>query len=380
MATTTIGRSPKAHEPEKFTNDGSNDQSPTYSRDWMGDDVYYTTHSKPKSDIILLKMNSGDALFADASVNGTAFKFLMDTGASKSVMSLKHFMSIPEMFRPQLCNTRMKFQVANGEVLLSMGVAQVSIQMYGYTFKLSIFVCDLGDIYCIFGLDAGMEAGFITCAQTDRIWFNANEHDEPKQLPRSSSNAVCHLRAVQRIELKPFKARTIKVAYAKRAISKRWDGSQVHCMTHSSLWADLRMIMMGGIADLSSGSVKLDFVNSTSNPVIIKPGQIVMMAIQDDSVEMLPDTEPDDDKSISLTESVFSCVERPDNLLYPFIVSDKAMNAEKEEFDLDMDTVEAPTSRPQAIPREKGTMLKCVHDLFVRASKNLSPKESAKVK
>ncbi len=38
-------------------------------------------------------------------------------------------------------------------------------------FKLAIFICDLGDIDCIFGLDAGKVAGVITCA-----WFNANEH------------------------------------------------------------------------------------------------------------------------------------------------------------------------------------------------------------
>ncbi len=49
----------------------------------------------------------------------------------------------------------MKFQVANGEVLNYIGMAHVSIQMYEYTFKLPIFICDLGDIDCIFGLDAG---------------------------------------------------------------------------------------------------------------------------------------------------------------------------------------------------------------------------------
>ncbi len=32
----------------------------------------------------------------------------------------------------------MKFQVANGEVLNTIGVAHVCIQMYGYTFKLHI--------------------------------------------------------------------------------------------------------------------------------------------------------------------------------------------------------------------------------------------------
>ncbi len=45
------------------------------------------TRSKLKSDVILLKINSGDAWFANASVNGTSFKFLMDAGASKSVIS-----------------------------------------------------------------------------------------------------------------------------------------------------------------------------------------------------------------------------------------------------------------------------------------------------
>ncbi len=143
-------------------------------------------------------------------------------------------------------------------------------------------------------------AGLITCQRTGTLWFNANQREEPKQLSRSYSNAICHLRAVQRVELKPFK--TIEVAYAKRAMSKQWDGSQVLCMTHSNLWADLGAIMVDGVADLSSGSVGLDFVNSTSNPVVIKPGQIVATAIQVDSVEVLPDSEPNDNKSISSPE------------------------------------------------------------------------------
>ncbi len=127
------------------------------------DDVHQTIRSKPKADVVLLKINSGDAWFANASVNGTKFKFLMDTGASKSVMSMKSFKSIPELFRPQLHNMRMRFQVANGEVLLSMGVAHVTICMYGYTFNLPIFVCDMGDIDCNVVLDAGTVAGFIIC-------------------------------------------------------------------------------------------------------------------------------------------------------------------------------------------------------------------------
>ncbi len=118
----------------------------------------------------------------------------------------------------------------------------------------------------------------------------------------------------------------------------------------SSLWADLGAIMMDGIVDLSYGFAKLDFINSTSNLVIIKPGQIVVMAIQVDSVEMLPDIESDHDKSITSNEYVLSCVEKKDNFLYPCIMSDKVMDAE-EEFD---GYNRASLARPQHIQREKG--------------------------
>ncbi len=43
-------------------------------------------------------------------------------------------------------------------------------------------------------------------------------------------------------------------------------------------------------------------------------------AIEVDSFEMLPDSEPDDDKSIPSAESDFSCVKRKDEFLYPCIV------------------------------------------------------------
>ncbi len=108
-------------------------------------------------------------------------------------MSLKRFLTIPDLFRPKLYKTRMKFQVTNGEVLASMDVAHVTICMYGYTFNLTIYVCDMGDLDCIFELDTGTVAGFITCHRTGRLWFNANQNDKPKQLSRSNCNASCHL-------------------------------------------------------------------------------------------------------------------------------------------------------------------------------------------
>ncbi len=54
------------------------------------------------------------------------------------------------------------------------------------------------------------------------------------------------------------------------------------------------------------------------------------------------------------------------------------MEEDDGEFELDMDIVEAPLSRPRDISSEKGTMLDCVQELFTWVS--YSTKECAKMK
>ncbi len=68
-------------------------------------------------------------------------------------------------------------------------------------------------------------------------------------------------------------------------------------------------------------------------------------------------------------------MKREDEFLYLCIMSDEAMDAEDKEFDLNMDIIELPLARPHEVPSEKGMMLKCIHDLYVRAIKNLSREE-----
>ena len=274
----------------------------------------------------------------------------------------------------------MKFQVANGEVISATGIAHVSIRMYGFRFNLPIFICDLGDLDCIFGMDAARTAGFIICARTGKIWFNAEELGKPELLIRNSCNAICHLRAVRRLELKPFEKATIEVAYVKRAMSKCWNGSLVHCTTHPNLWSELGTIVMDGVADLSSGSADLGFDNATSNPVVIKPGQIVATAVQIDSVEALPDIEPYDDINIPSSDPIFSSTRQKNEFVYPCITSDELMEKEDDEFELDMYIIEVPISCPRLTPREEGTLIDCVQALYDRACKNLSSSERSKVK
>ncbi len=49
------------------------------------DDVYYTSCSKPKANVVC------DAWFADASFNGTPFKFLMDSFLQNIITCLAYY-------------------------------------------------------------------------------------------------------------------------------------------------------------------------------------------------------------------------------------------------------------------------------------------------
>ncbi len=44
---------------------------------------------------------------------------------------------------------------------------------------------------------------------------------------------------------------------------------------------------------------------------------------------MQPDIEPDDDKLIPSAESIFTCVENPNDFLYPCIILDEAIDREE---------------------------------------------------
>ncbi len=58
--------------------------------------------------------------------------------------------------------------------------------------------------------------------------------------------------------------------------------------------------------------------------------------------------------------------------MYPCIVSDEMLDADKDQYKLDMDIVKAPFLGKKVIL--------IVQDMFTHASKNISPEESAKTK
>ncbi len=76
----------------------------------------------PRPDVVIVSMKFGlNSWFAPAEINGKTHHFLIDSRASKSVISKEVYNGLPEP-KPPIQHTNVTFQVANGSVNRAAGV------------------------------------------------------------------------------------------------------------------------------------------------------------------------------------------------------------------------------------------------------------------
>ena len=97
--------------------------------------------------------------FTPLDVNGKSYDFLIDSGASKSVITRHIYDTLPDP-NPLLQKNKMEFEVANGDICPAIRVCHLLITlMFGNvkrSLSMPVFVCDhlSSTIECIFGIDA----------------------------------------------------------------------------------------------------------------------------------------------------------------------------------------------------------------------------------
>ncbi len=83
----------------------------------------------PRPDVVTVSMNSSPTSWFDpAEINGKTHHFLIDSGASKSVISKEVYDSLPEP-KPPIQHTNVKFQIANGSVDNASGACHLPVQL-----------------------------------------------------------------------------------------------------------------------------------------------------------------------------------------------------------------------------------------------------------
>ncbi len=66
--------------------------------------------------------------FAPTEINGKMYYFLVDSGASKSVISRNFYDNLPEP-KPSIQNTNINFYVANGSVNKAAGMCHLPVML-----------------------------------------------------------------------------------------------------------------------------------------------------------------------------------------------------------------------------------------------------------
>ncbi len=139
----------------------------------------------PHSNVVIVSMNTGpSSWFAPTEINGKMFNFLIDSSASRSIISRNFYNSLPEP-RPSIQNTETKFCVANGSVNKATGICHLPVTLtFGTLVKticLQVFVCDFlsPNVNCVFGIDAERAFKYVLCYATGTIW----SLDDPKLSP-----------------------------------------------------------------------------------------------------------------------------------------------------------------------------------------------------
>ncbi len=227
-------------------------------------------------------MKSGpSSWFAHTEINGKMFNCLIDSGASKSVISRNFYDSLPES-KPSIQNTNIKFCVFNGSVNKTTGMCHLPVMLtFGSQVKsicLPVFVCDFlsPNVNCVFGIDAATAFKYVLCYDTGTIWCS----DDPNQSPLYCIPNVItqddnvYARVLEKVVIKAQSFAPIEVGTHNSMPPEEWC-SQVLCTCTDNLWKKFGAIALQGMVDFTKGPTTLCIINTTPQDLILKSNQII---------------------------------------------------------------------------------------------------------
>ena len=256
----------------------------TYSRDLDGKEreakVKAARSRSKKVDKSLNSVNTGSSWFLPVIVARERRFFLLDSGASRTIVSRAFYEALPEP-KPKLNHTKVCFQFADGRTQHSRGVIHLPVEVYGRSMVLVCFVCDMGDIDCVLGMDAFVKESMITCFRSGRIWIGGDVNSEPNQMVRKTGDRLCYLRAVENIIIDREGSGTVEVGFGK-IIPAKWNNTEILCTTHPELWSEKGTVVFDGVTKLSKGRTEVTLINSTDQILKIKRGQLIAIGSEID--------------------------------------------------------------------------------------------------
>ncbi len=109
-------------------------------------------NERPK-EVRVSAMNGGNCIFVNSSLCGDKCDWLVDTGASVSLLNAEAYGKMLPCNRPPLDECEMTCMTADGKTCMNvLGKCNVTVHMAGRKFTVPVIVTDLGDIDAILGM------------------------------------------------------------------------------------------------------------------------------------------------------------------------------------------------------------------------------------
>ena len=118
--------------------------------------------------------------------------FLLDTGASVSILSKEVFDEIPKEDRPHLQQTDKKLSASNGSIIHTHGIATLTIDVQGMPIQEDFWICNC-DATGILGIPFMEKANVVLDIGRRRVFIKKPE-DPPTRYPRKSTTLQGNMR------------------------------------------------------------------------------------------------------------------------------------------------------------------------------------------
>ena len=243
------------------------------------DDWNPATRKLPGVECVLFSRETGpESYFATTKINGEYFDLLVDSGASKTLVSKRVFERIPSP-KPDLQHTKKLFQMANGRVHAAEGVIHATITLrfgnYDYTFKMPIFVVDFlpSHLDGLLGADAGYAADLTLALGRSKLYREDDIHRKHplicKSRPRRDLNAYAHV--LERTKIPAGRALAVEIGTRLFMPEKCW-GDILLAETCDDIYDETGAICATGIIDMKQMPAVVCVINPTNDDILLRAG------------------------------------------------------------------------------------------------------------
>ena len=267
----------------------------TYSRPFKSDfelNLIQPQLDKNGHPILLMPMHTDSLLYCDLQVCGEVRSMMLDTGATRSIISKAFYDALPK--RPALMRTKHKFRIADGTLMPAIGSVMLPLVMAGKSITANFFVVNHTQKMALLGLDF-MDRQMLQINVPKRELTCPTEGLVIPLCGKGTKPGINNLRLLEGMVIPPKSHKNVAVSLEYGSDDIGWD--LILCESHPDVWDVNGIDLIEGITSRKNPQVCV--INAANCDLHLPIGMLVARATQVDRVVELPQ---DDDKFDEMSE------------------------------------------------------------------------------